>query len=199
MTVYFAQTRIDPTKVKIGFTSNVEARRANMSVSVPGGISIMATIEGGKETEQYLHEKFAAFNVGGEWFTLSDEVSDFIRDIQNGKIGLIPFVDEAEYMTRGTAEYSQDAIELARQMATAIIDSEYKGVGDTLDAAIHRVETKHGLKRGVLHRLRYRATKSDIWAGEYLHIKSVYEQRVLARKPDTITLLRTAMRGANGS
>jgi hypothetical protein len=29
MTVYFAQTRIDMTKVKIGFSSDVEARRVN--------------------------------------------------------------------------------------------------------------------------------------------------------------------------
>jgi hypothetical protein len=179
MTVYFAQTRIDPTKVKIGFTSNLEARRVNMSVSVPGGISIMATIHGGKETEQYLHDKFSSDNIGGEWFTLSDDLSGFIRDVQNGKQGLVPFVDDAEYMVRSTAEYSQDALEVARQMAVAILDREYRGVGDTLDAAMHRVEARHGIKRNLLKRLRYRGEKSDIWAGEYLHVKSVYEQQTV--------------------
>lgn len=193
MTVYFAQTRIDPTKVKIGFTTNLEARRVNMSVSVPGGVSIMASLDGGKETESFLHEKFSADCIGGEWFNLSDDLADFIRDIKNGKKGLIPFVDDAEYMSRSTAEYSSDALELARQMAVAILDHEYRGVGDTIDAAMHRVEVKHGLRRAVTHRLRYRGERKDIWAGEYLHIKALYEQIILAKQPrDNVTELRTS-------
>lgn len=188
MTVYFAQTRIDPTKVKIGFTADVEARRVNMSVSVPGGITIMATLDGGKETEDYLHGLFEKDRIGGEWFNLSDELSDFIRDVRNGKTGLIPFVDTAQYMLRDTAEYSRDAVEISSQMATAILNAEFKGVGDTIDAAMFRVQTKHGIKTDILKRLRYRR-KSDIWAGEYLHIKSVYEQRVLSRQSADVTRL----------
>ena len=141
----------------------------------------MAAIEGGKETEAYLHEMFSADNIGGEWFTLSENLSSFIRDIQNGKKGMIPFVDEAKYMSRSTADYSDDAIELARQMAVAVLNNEFRGIGDTIDAAMHRIELKHGLKRTVLKRLRYRGEKRDIWAGEYLHIKSLYEQLVLSK------------------
>lgn len=175
MTVYFAQTRIDMTKVKIGFTSNLEARRVNMSVSVPGGITILAHLEGGKEAEDYLHDRFAAFNVGGEWFEFSEEIREFVRDVQNGKKGLIPFRDVAVYMARSTSEYAEDALELASQMSTAILNHEFKGVGDTIDAAIHRVERKHHISGQVLKRLRYRK-KKDIWAGEYLHLKAIYEQ-----------------------
>ena len=188
MTVYFAQTRIDPTKVKIGFTSDVEARRVNMSVSVPGGVTMLATMDGGKETEAYLHEKFADDNVSGEWFELSEPVREFIRDLQNGKQGLIPFRDEAKYMTRETAEYASDAIELARQMAAEILNAEFKGIGDTIDAAMFRVQHKHGLSSNLLHRLRYR-TKKDIWAGEYLHLKAVYEQRQVNATSKTVRAL----------
>jgi len=194
MTVYFAQTRIDVTKVKIGWTSNVEARRANMSVSVPGGISIMATIAGGKETEDYLHGLFEADRIGGEWFNLSEGLSSFIRDVQNGKTGLIPFVDTAEYMVRNTAEYSRDAVEIAGQMAAAVLNDEFKGVGDTIEAAAGRIQTKHGLSTMVFMRLRYRK-KNDIWAGEYLHIKAIYEQRLLSKKAEgNVTEFVTAKR-----
>jgi hypothetical protein len=188
MTVYFAQTRIDLTKVKIGWTTNLESRQATMSVSVPGGISIMATLDGGKETEEYLHGLFEKDRVGGEWFNLSDELRSFIRDVQNGKKGLIPFVDDAKYMVRTTSEYAQDAVELASQMATAILNAEFKGVGDTIDATMFRIKTKHGIKEDVLRRLRYRQ-KKDIWAGEYLHLKAVYEQRVLARQGSVVDLV----------
>lgn len=194
MTVYFAQTRIDLTKVKIGWTTNLESRQATMSVSVPGGISIMATLDGGKETEEYLHGLFEKDRVGGEWFNLSEELRAFIRDVQNGKKGMVPFVDDAKYMVRSTSEYAADAVELASQMATAILNAEFKGVGDTIDATMFRIKTKHGIKEDVLRRLRYRQ-KKDIWAGEYLHLKAVYEQRVLSRQADNVVGLRTGEAG----
>lgn len=50
MTVYFAQTRIDQTKVKIGWTSDIEARRINLSVSVPGGVTMIAQMKNATET-----------------------------------------------------------------------------------------------------------------------------------------------------
>lgn len=178
MTVYFATTRIDPSTVKIGFTSDLEARKKNLSVSVPGGVTILCSMEGGLETEQFLHEKFAHLNVSGEWFDYSDELREFVTDVINKKPCLIPFVDDAAYMTRETAEYGRDAVELARQMAEALLNKEFRGVGDTIDAAMFRLEQKTGLPGKLLHRLRYRARK-DIWAGEYLHIKSVYEARFL--------------------
>lgn len=176
MTVYFAQTRIDATKVKIGFTSDLDARLSNLSVSVPGGVVILATLDGGKETEDFLHDKFAEHRIGGEWFEFAEPIRDFIRDLQNGKQGLIPFKDEASYMTRETAEYARDAVELAKQMADALLRAEFRGPGDTVDAAMFRVQQKTGLPSAMLHRLRYR-TLRDIPAGVYLHIKAVYEQR----------------------
>ena len=177
MSVYFAQTKIDATKVKIGWSSNVEQRQTTLSVGVPGGVMILATMEGGKETEEYLHEKFADLRVSGEWFEFAEPIRQFIIDIKNGKQGLIPFRDEAAYMTRETAEYARDAVELAKQMADALLRAEFRGPGDTVDAAMFRVQQKTGLPSAMIHRLRYRALK-DIPAGTYLHIKAVYEQRI---------------------
>lgn len=175
MTVYFAMTLIDQSKVKIGFTSDLESRRANMSVSVPGGVRILASMPGGIATEEYLHDKFAEFRFSGEWFEYCSEIKDFIERVQINSEGLVPFVDEAGGFHRKTSEYARDAVEIARQMAVAVLNDEFRGVGDTIDAAMFRVEQKHDISSKVFHRLRYRTLK-DIWAGEFLHIKSIYEQ-----------------------
>lgn len=180
MTVYFAQARVDRTTVKIGFTSDLVNRQKNLSVSAPGGVAILATLPGGKETEEYLHEKFASQRLGGEWFRFDDEIQGFIRDILNGKAGLVPFRDEAQYMVRTTAEYGADAVASSREMAVAIINAEYIGAGDTTAAVRARIQRRTGLSADVLRRLFYRDMK-DIRAGEYLHLKAVYDEMVVRR------------------
>jgi hypothetical protein len=180
VTVYFAQARIDPTTVKIGFTDDLAVRKKNLSVSTPGGIAILAELAGNKETEQYLHEKFAADRLSGEWFRCSDQIREFMRDVQNGKQGLIPFIDAALYMKRSTAEYAADAVEIARQMAVAIVNEEHRGVGDTLAAASFRIERRTGFPASMMKRIRVRQL-TDVSAGTYLHLKDIYEQSRLKR------------------
>lgn len=175
MTVYFAQARTDQTSVKIGFTSDLPARTKNLSVSTPGGVAILATLPGNKETEEYLHDKFADHRLGGEWFRCSDEIRDFMRDIANGKQGLVLFPDTVTYMHRNTADFAGDALSIARQMLIEIINAEHKGVGDTIGAACYRLEARTGLSYSMMKRIRVRRMK-DLPAGIYLHIKAIYDQ-----------------------
>jgi len=175
MTVYFAQARTDQTTVKIGFTSDIVRRKGNLSTSTPGGVAILATLPGNKETEEYLHEKFSDDRLGGEWFRFSDGIRDFVRDVQNGKQGLVPFRDTVVYMQRSTAEYASEAVESAQLMAKAIINAELRGLGDTAGAAMGRIQTRTGFRKSALFRLLYRPV-TDIRAGEYLHLKAIYEQ-----------------------
>jgi hypothetical protein len=191
MTVYFAQARADKSSVKIGFTSDLAARVKNLSVASPGGVAILATVDGGKETEEYLHEKFSDCRISGEWFRFSDPIRDFIQDVQNGKSGLIPFRDEAVYMRRFTAEYAADALSRARHMALHLINEEHRGVGDTTEAAKYRVEAKTGFPFAWLHRLQYRRDLRDIPAGVYLHLTEIYENERAKHAPDT-ALVRLA-------
>jgi hypothetical protein len=175
MTVYFAQARTDQSTVKIGFTSDLASRQKNLSVSTPGGVVILATLQGNKDTEEYLHEKFADDRLGGEWFRCSDPLRDFIRDVQNGKPGLIPFRDEAVYMRRGTAEYSEDAVVMAKRMATEIVNAELRGFRDTAEAARARIEQRFGLRSTMLRRLLYKEM-NDVTAGVFLHLKEIHER-----------------------
>lgn len=181
MTVYFAQARTDPSTVKIGFTSDMAKRKQNMSVSSPGGIAILATVTGGKETEDYLHTKFADDRVSGEWFQFSEPIREFIRDVQNGKVGMIPFKDSAIYNRHLTSEYSADALDRAKQMAAEILNAEARGFRDTMGAARERIERKYGFRAVMLHRLLYRDDMKDVTAGVFLHLQDIHEQIFLRR------------------
>lgn len=58
--------------------------------------------------------------------------------------------------------------------AEGLIRKAHRGPGDTVDAAMHRVSTKHGIKHQTLWKLRYRRP-SDLMASVYLKIKAAYE------------------------
>jgi hypothetical protein len=172
MTVYFAQQAGDTAgPVKIGFSSDMKARIKNLSVASVGGITILATISGGKETEAYLHEKFEASRVSGEWFSMTDELVDLIERAKAGKAFIPAINDTAKYMVRKQAEY---AVSQAKVMALDILDREFRGVGDTIDSAMSRVEMRTGFPAKLLHRLRYRDL-NDIPSGQYFHLCEVWE------------------------
>lgn len=181
MTVYFVSPRVDPSTVKIGVTANLSKRQAALGGGVPGGVTVLATLPGGQDVESFLHEKFAAYRLNGEWFQRSDEVRDFINDVLNGKKGLIPFEDLNIHKHRRVEEIAAEAVAEAKRMLLVILDREYKGPGDTIEAAFGRIEKRTGLKVHFMLRLRYRP-KADIWAGEYLTLKSIYDAQQ-ARAP----------------
>lgn len=175
MTVYFAQARVDLSTVKIGFTSDLAKRQQNMSVSTPGGMTILATLPGSRETEEYLHEMFAEDRLNGEWFRFSEPVRQFVLDIRNGKQGLIPFKDEAIYKRHSPEEFSAEALDRAKSMAADIINAEYRGFRDTIGAAKYRIEKKYGFRASMMHRLLYRELR-DVTAGVFLHLQDIHEQ-----------------------
>jgi len=47
--------------------------------------SLAGLIEGGRETEKYLHKKFAKFAMGFEWFDYNDECADMIDELLDEK------------------------------------------------------------------------------------------------------------------
>lgn len=62
--------------VKIGTTINKRQRFATM---LPPGAEIALEMPGSYSLEHRLHARFAAHRLEGEWFALSDEIKDFIR------------------------------------------------------------------------------------------------------------------------
>lgn len=65
-------------------------------------------------------------------------------------------------------------VEDARRWAEFLIKLEFKGPGDTLDAAMARCERKHRVSRSVLWGLRYRPPK-DLLVSVYMKLRDAYE------------------------
>jgi hypothetical protein len=69
----------------------------------------------------------------------------------------------------------------ARGWAEALLAREYRGPGDTIDAAMHRAETRHGIPAETFWALRYRPPK-DIVARTYFRLKAAYQAEVSAQE-----------------
>lgn len=75
--VYFAR-RLD--RIKIGFSSNIEARMKAL------GCTLLASTAGGRDEERQMHERFAAGRVSGEWFRPTADLLGFIADLRSGEL-----------------------------------------------------------------------------------------------------------------
>ena len=73
--VYFA---LSGTEVKIGISSNPRHRIGGMRSARPD-IKLLADIPGDEKTEAYLHQRFEAFRIAGEWFHFTKEIADFVK------------------------------------------------------------------------------------------------------------------------
>lgn len=73
--------------VKIGYTTNVEARLVNLQTGCPYDLEIMHVLRGAESTELFFHKKFAKSHVRGEWFRLSGEIERYVCCLKMGYPG----------------------------------------------------------------------------------------------------------------
>lgn len=78
--VYFIQSgNLGP--IKIGYSNNVKKRLSALRSGSPYELSVIGIIEGGREKEKELHEKFKEKRIAQncEWFESCDEIIGFIN------------------------------------------------------------------------------------------------------------------------
>lgn len=69
--------------VKIGYTKNNPLTRLfNIQVGNPYILNIIGVMEGSISMERELHEKFKHLQLQGEWFSLNDEINQFILNME---------------------------------------------------------------------------------------------------------------------
>lgn len=93
-----------------------------------------------------------------------------MKDLQRRKNHLR---EEQKPFARG-ANMSDAYIDEAKGWADFLIRREFRGPGDTVDAAMARCERKHHIARSVLWGLRYRPPK-DMMVSLYMKLRSAYE------------------------
>jgi hypothetical protein len=85
--VYFIRSP-DRAFVKIGFTRLSVMVRCKQIGSLQPGLSILGYMPGTRDTEAWLHHKFADLRTKGEWFAFTPLVQSFLQNL-----GLIPVPD----------------------------------------------------------------------------------------------------------
>jgi len=98
--VYFAKNSAG--NIKIGLSSNPQERIRALRTADPG-YQIVATIQGDRGLEKELHEKFSELNMGGEIFSLAEELSSFIDSINSSSS------NEHYYYTTDLSKFAIDA------------------------------------------------------------------------------------------
>ncbi|MBZ3691012.1 hypothetical protein [Phyllobacterium calauticae] len=64
----------------------------------------------------------------------------------------------------------------ARVMGEFLLRREYRGIGDTIEAAAHRVQTKFGAPASILLRLRHRREMKDMMLSSFAAIAEAYQK-----------------------
>lgn len=73
--VYFLEC---DDRVKIGYTTNLKERLKNFRTTLIDDFEVILTVPGTTALERHFHQRFDAYRIKGEWFSLSDEIRDFV-------------------------------------------------------------------------------------------------------------------------
>lgn len=82
-----------------------------------------------------------------------------------------------ETQKRGAAMSDASYVADARSWADYLVRAEFRGPGDTIDAAMGRVERRHRIGHALLWGLRYRPPK-DIMVSLYMRLRDAYEAEI---------------------
>jgi hypothetical protein len=85
-----------PGYMKIGFTTNPNDRFYNLKTSTPFHLELEAMFPGTEQDERDLHKRLAKHRARREWFRLTDELDDFVGDLQDAQTMLTMLHDGEE-------------------------------------------------------------------------------------------------------
>jgi len=75
-------------QIKIGYSKKVKNRISSIKTACPFELTLSLIISGDKTKEKELHSKFNKDRVKGEWFTLSEDIRQYISENQINNIDL---------------------------------------------------------------------------------------------------------------
>ena len=82
MPVYFIRAG-ETGPVKIGWTKDVEDRRKILQTSQPELLQVIRVVDGTRSLERWLHDRFAALRLVGEWFRFdADMLAITLSDLE---------------------------------------------------------------------------------------------------------------------
>lgn len=73
--VYFIR---NGSSVKIGFTTSIRSRVKNIQTACADPLEVLMVMPGTDETEKFFHTMFRDYRIGGEWFSLTGLIAEFV-------------------------------------------------------------------------------------------------------------------------
>jgi len=76
--------------IKIGTSKQLSKRLAELARVLPYAIDLLATIDGGREVEWTIHNRFDHARIRGEWFRPVSELLEYIAEINTPRNSGMP-------------------------------------------------------------------------------------------------------------
>lgn len=83
--VYFVSVDQPDFPIKIGYATDMKSRLSGLQNSFPFDLIVMATIDGGRDTERDLHLIYREYRIRGEWFYRTPEIMRHIECINRSQ------------------------------------------------------------------------------------------------------------------
>jgi hypothetical protein len=81
--VYFIGI-VELEAIKIGTTGNLTSRMSNLRTASPVKPELLAVLEGGRDLEATMHNRFQNLRINGEWFRAAPELVEFLVALRTG-------------------------------------------------------------------------------------------------------------------
>jgi hypothetical protein len=111
--VYFV--RIARRAIKIGFTTDLRRRCADLQCTSPDDISVLTVFPGGKDLERKLHRLFAHLRIRNELFRDDGLIWDFIQAVEYKSLAFAIEYLEEQKRWREMSRTEQNAILFKRR------------------------------------------------------------------------------------
>ena len=79
--VYFLLDTVQKV-VKIGYTTNIDARFNSLQSGNVNALKILASVPGGQKLERQFHKRLSHLRVRGEWFKDGTELRNLIKEVK---------------------------------------------------------------------------------------------------------------------
>ena len=144
--------------VKIGFTNRFKTRLNQLQVSSPIKLEVLGIIDGDKNNEKDMHEKFKHISSNGEWFMYCDEIKYYIDLLDNSLMWKYGYLDNNNspigLIKQTRLEKNLSMEELAEKLGLtkqAVLDMERRDAKGritigSLSKALFAMNTKLGIR-----------------------------------------------------
>lgn len=134
--IYFAQIGGRRGPIKIGTSVNPPKRVREFACGSPYRVFLVGTLPGGRTEELALHRRFRSHRTHGEWFSVNDELVEFMKTCPDWQ-GLFPVNGGGRIYRPSRNRYSMLNPELPPRIRR--------------QAALHGVTTDEALKVAITH------------------------------------------------